>query len=43
MKFDIPLEIPPFDDINISREEMIQCKNLFEELANAQEIIRVNP
>ncbi len=29
----IPLEIPPFDDIKISREEMIQCKNLFEELA----------
>lgn len=29
----IPLEIPPFDDIDISKEEMIKCKNLFEEMA----------
>ena len=28
-----PLEIPPFDDINISKDEMIKCKKLFEELA----------
>jgi len=30
----IPLEIPPFDDIDVSKEEMIKCKNLFEEIAN---------
>jgi len=29
----IPLEIPPFDDMDISKEEMIKCKNLFEEMA----------
>lgn len=29
----IPLEVPPFDDINISVEEMIVCKNLFEQVA----------
>lgn len=29
----IPLEIPTFDDINISKEEMLKCKNLFEELS----------
>jgi len=29
----IPLDIPPFDDINVSQEEMIKCKNLFEEIA----------
>lgn len=29
----IPLEIPPFDDINVSQEDMIKCKNLFEQIA----------
>lgn len=29
----IPLEIPPFDDILVKEEEIIKCKNLFEQIA----------
>lgn len=29
----IPLQIPPFDDINVSEEDMIKCRNLFEQVA----------